>query len=247
METKKNLIIGAFSNYNLNDVLAYLDSIQISTPTDTDKIMLVYNTSTETQQELRNRGWDVYVGELLGHIHMQRFRDMMYILSNLETEYNYIITTDVRDVVFQHNPFPWLDKNLIKPVLFASENLTYEEEPWGTKNIHEGYGDLYWNWIRTKEIANVGIIAGKGKEMIDLFRLIWLVSQAGNTTHFTDQSGANLIIHNKLIRDNIQIDPNFCLQVGTLKDKEHPNDYQKYPLIHQYDRSKLFTEIVKKM
>jgi hypothetical protein len=48
-----------------------------------------------------------------------------------------------------------------------------------------------------------------------------------------------------MVKDKIQIDRNFCLQIGTLKDKEHPNDYQNYPLLHQWDRSKLFTKIVK--
>lgn len=243
METK-NLLIGAIANYNTTQIQEYISSTG-NLPTNVDKIMLGYNIDKNTINVLKGNGWEVFEGELGGHIHMQRFRDMWYILQ--DRNYEYIITTDVRDVYFQHDPFAWLADNLCEDILFASENLTYKEEPWGTKNIHEGYGELFWDYIKNKEIGNVGVLAGRGEEMKGLFQLIWLVSQAGDTQHFTDQSGANLLIHNPLLRDRIDINRHFCLQVGTLVDKEAPNDYQKYPLIHQWDRSKFFTELVRKL
>jgi hypothetical protein len=240
----KNLLIGACANYNITQIQEYLNSVKNVKGTF-DKIMLTYNVDRETIEALKQLGWIVYEGSLTTHIHTQRFRDMWYILQN--SNYDYILTTDVRDVVFQQDPFSWLADNLCdeKDILIASETLTYVEEDWGTKNIHEGYGELYWDYIKDKEIGNVGVMAGRGESMIGLFQLIWLVSQGGDTQHFTDQSGCNLIIHNPMVKDKIQIDRNFCLQVGTLKDKEAENNYKDYPLIHQWDRSKLFTKIVK--
>ena len=240
----KNLLIGAMANYTTEHIKEYIQSTG-NLPTNVDKIMLGYNIDKNTINVLKENGWQVYEGVLNGHIHMQRFRDMWYVLQN--TDYDYILTTDVRDVFFQQDPFSWLADNLCdeKDILIASETLTYVEEEWGTKNIHEGYGELYWDYIKDKEIGNVGVMAGRGESMVGLFQLIWLVSQGGNTEHFTDQSGCNLIIHNPMIKDKIEIDRNFCLQVGTLKDKEAENNYKDYPLIHQWDRSKLFTKIVK--
>jgi hypothetical protein len=235
----KNLIIGAFSNYKYTDILSYLNSIDKNVPQNTDKIMLVYNVDNTTKEYLQSKGWMIYSGTLNGHIHMQRFRDMWYILQN--TNYDYIISTDVRDVIFQHNPFEYLS-TISKPVLVASENITYKEEAWNTKNIHEGYGEIYWDWIKDKEVGNVGILGGKGEYIKSLFHLIWLGSQAGDTQHFTDQSAANLIIHNELIKPMVEIDTKFCLQVGSMADKNAEIDYKNYPLIHQYDRSEYLTK-----
>ena len=242
----KNLLIGAMANYTTEHIKEYLQSTG-NLPTNVDKIMLGYNIDKNTINVLKENGWQVYEGVLNGHIHTQRFRDFWYILQN--SNYDYILTTDVRDVFFQQDPFSWLQENLCeeKEILIASENLTYEEEAWAVKNMAEGYGQLYWDYIKDKEIGNVGVLAGRGEAMIGLFHLIWMVSQSGDTKHFTDQSGCNLIIHNPMVKDKIQIDRNFCLQVGTLKDKEAPNEYWKYPLIHQYDRSKFFTEIVRNL
>ena len=71
--------------------------------------------------------------------------------------------------------------------------------------------------------------------------LNWLVSQAGDTQHFTDQSSLNLIIHNSLIKDKIDLNSNFCLQVGTL-NKEY--NLTEYCLIHQYDRNPSINQYV---
>jgi hypothetical protein len=80
--------------------------------------------------------------------------------------------------------------------------------------------------------------------------LNWLVSQSGDTRHFTDQSSFNFIIHNELIRDRISISSDFALQVGTttkdlkIKDDVIMNGEIPYVLVHQYDRNpKLNKEI----
>jgi hypothetical protein len=120
--------------------------------------------------------------------------------------------------------------------------VTYENEAWGYKNIHEGYGPMFWDWIKPNTIGNVGVIAGKYKSVKDLLMLNWLVSQSGDTRHFTDQSSFNLIIHNELIRNKISINSDFALQIGTnTNDLKIENDVimngeTPYVLVHQYDR-----------
>jgi len=79
--------------------------------------------------------------------------------------------------------------------------------------------------------------------------LNWLVSQAGDTRHFTDQSALNLIVNNTLLKDKIEVNSDFALQVDTLKQDKR-NDKKEiiinndiimngdipYVLVHQYDR-----------
>jgi hypothetical protein len=238
----KDLIISAVANYMPDKIKIYVESLNRS-GFDGDKVMICYNLPGETFEYLRSNGWECYKGELVGHPHMKRLIDIWWFLQNDQREWNHIITTDVRDVVFQSNPSEWLTNNLTKEVLIASECIKYEDEPWGHKNIHEGYGEIFWDWIKNKTIGNVGIIAGKHQPVKSLIMLNWLISQAGDTQHFTDQSSLNFIIHNNLLTDKIDINSDFCLQVGTLGNNKR---YEKkelnlsnlpYCLIHQYDRN----------
>jgi hypothetical protein len=258
---KKDLIISACANYTPDKIQQYVNSIHESGFTG-DKMMICYNLSEETHLYLKSMGWGCITSTLQGHPHMKRLIDMWYVLEQnpFNEDYRYVITTDVRDVVFQTNPSDWLDKffytgmewNNGIEVIVASETLTYNEEPWGKKNIHEGYGDTYWEWIKDKEIGNVGIILGKAEGVKNLLQLNYLVSQAGNTQHFTDQSSLNLIIHNKLVKDKIKISKDVCLQVGTrgdyfeIKDNKVMNGDEAFPIVHQYDRSAKLNSLVQR-
>jgi hypothetical protein len=102
---------------------------------------------------------------------------------------------------------------------------------------------MFWDWIKSNTIANVGVIAGKYKLVKDLLMLNWLVSQSGDVRHFTDQSSFNFVIHNELIKDKVDINSDFALQVGTTKiDFKIENDLVMngdvpFVLVHQYDRN----------
>jgi len=236
----KDLVISAVANYTPDKIRLYVESLNRS-GFEGDKVMICYNLPEETFSYLRDNGWECYKGELMGHPHMKRLIDIWWFLENDSRKWNHIITTDVRDVVFQSNPSEWLSNNLTKEILIASECVDYQNESWGQKNIHEGYGGIFWDWIKDKIIGNVGIMAGKYDSIKNLIMLNWLVSQAGDTQHFTDQSSLNLIIHNSLIKDKIDLNSNFCLQVGTL-NKEY--NLTEYCLIHQYDRNPSINQYV---
>jgi len=217
---------------------------------DGDKVMICYNIPKETIDYLTDKGWECYGAELQGHPHMRRLIDMWWFLQNDEREWNHIITTDVRDIVWQTNPSDWLRLTNKNKIICASECVTYENEPWGHKNIHEGYGPMFWDWIKPNTIGNVGVIAGKHKSVKDLLMLNWLVSQSGDVRHFTDQSSFNFVIHNELIKDKVDINSDFALQVGTttkdLKIENHiiMNGDVPYVLVHQYDRNTELNNLV---
>jgi len=243
----KDLIISAIANYTPDKIKVYIESLNQS-GFDGDKVMICYNLPEETFQYLKENNWECYKGELIGHPHMKRLIDIWWFLQNDPRKWNHIITTDVRDVVFQHNPSEWLNTYLDKEILIASECILYKDEPWGVKNIHEGFGSTFWEWVQDKIIGNVGIIAGKFESVKGLLMLNWLISQAGDTRHFTDQSSLNFIIHNPLILDKIDLSSTFCLQVGTLSNSKRfesidLNSPIPHCLIHQYDRDPFLNKI----
>jgi hypothetical protein len=252
----KDLVISAIANYLPEKIKIYVESLN-DCGFGGDKIMICYNLPNETIEYLSAKGWECYGAELQGHPHMKRLIDMWWFLQNDEREWGHIITTDVRDIVWQLNPTEWLSKNLKSEIIVASECITNENEPWAHKNIHEGYGPIFWESIKGKTIANVGVIAGKYQSVKDLLMLNWLVSQAGDTRHFTDQSALNLIVNNSLLKDKIEVNSDFALQVDTLsKDKRFEkktyfienemviNETIPYVLVHQYDRNEELKKLI---
>lgn len=246
----KDLVISAIANYLPEKIKIYVESLNNSGFYG-DKIMICYNIPNETIEYLTTKGWECYGAELIGHPHMKRLIDMWWFLQNDERNWNHIITTDVRDIVWQLNPSNWLSDNLKTEIIVASECIKNEDEPWAHKNIHEGFGPMFWNSIKQNTVANVGVIAGKYQSVKDLLQLVWMVSQSGDTRHFTDQSALNLIVNNSLLKDKIEVNSDFAMQVDTLKsDKRfekqklslkdgfviNTKDETPYVLVHQYDR-----------
>jgi hypothetical protein len=260
MEGNKDLIISAIANYGVDKIKNYINSIN-SCGFNGDKVMIVYNVPDETIKYLQSNGWLVCVGELTGHPHMKRLIDIYVILRQLGKEYRYVITTDVRDVIFQTNPSEYLKNYLKKKIIVSSENVLYRHEPWGKKNILEGYNELFWERYESEETCNVGVIAGYHEDMMELLLLNYIVSQAGNTQHFTDQSSFNFVIHNKLVKDKIQmvgLESHWALQIGTLSNPELIgkcefdikdgiifNGENPFVIIHQYDRNELTKNLIK--
>lgn len=246
----RDLIISASTKYTKSELSLYVESIN-KCGFNGDKIMIVYDVSLETVEWLKQNGWEVYQSNLQGHIHMYRLITIYSILKQLNRDYRYLITTDVRDVIFQKNPSEYLEKNLTKDILVSSESVLYKDEPWGIKNILEGYNELLLDRYKNNVSCNVGVLAGKYESMMDLLLLNYLVSQSGNTIHFTDQSSFNFIIHNNIVKNNIQIEgleTNWALQIGTLTN---PNlignishEFEDYFIIHQYDRNPQIKEYI---
>lgn len=248
----KDLIISASTKYTKSELFLYVDSIN-KCGFNGDKIMVVYDVTKETIDWLKENGWDVYQSNLVGHIHMNRLITIYSILRQLNIQYRYVITTDVRDVVFQKNPSEYLEKNLTKDILVSSENVLYKDEPWGVKNILEGYNELLLDRYKDDVTCNVGVLAGKYESMLDLLLLNYLVSQSGNTIHFTDQSSFNFIIHNNLVKNNIQLEgleTNWALQIGTLTNPKLIGklsyNLEDYFILHQYDRNPQTKEFIYK-
>lgn len=238
----KDLLISASTKYTKKELHNYVHSIN-ECGFKGDKIMVAYDINNETVKWLKDFGWEVYQSELQGHIHMYRLITIYLILKQLEKKYRYVITTDVRDVVFQKNPSDYLEKNLKKNILVSTENVLYKNEPWGVKNILEGYGHLYLDIFKDNLSCNVGVLAGKYENIVDLLLLNYLVSQAGDIRHFTDQSSFNFIIHNSNLKNSIQIEgleTNWAYQIGTLNNPnligEQKYNIKDYVIVHQYDR-----------
>lgn len=128
---KQDLIIGASTNYDWNKLKYWINSIKMS-GFNGDIALILMNCDKETVKKVHDAGVIIigFVQDAEGNlkhqsgmpIHTERFLHIHNFLS--DKIYRYVITTDVKDVIFQRNPIEYLEKNLgeEKNLMFASES-----------------------------------------------------------------------------------------------------------------------------
>lgn len=277
----KDLIIGAYTNYNWDQIKYWANSID-KCGFIGDKAVIVYNSDYDTVKKLSDLNFNVIIfnqdpitqnyywpnPNLI--IVVQRFYHLWQYVSSNYHKYRYVITTDVKDVVFQTNPSIWLENNIGDSEIVAScEGLIYEDEPWGNDNLKGSY-PMWYESLKNNLIWNCGVQAGKGRALSDLWFQIWsMCAVAGR--HNPDQAAYNILLNSiawkKLTR--YALDQNaWTVQCGTQMDPEKlpifgskliepmptfDGQYFKnhagntYSIVHQYDRIPTCKSIVEKL
>lgn len=263
----KDLIIGCSTNYDWSRLKYWINSINRS-GFDGEKVMVLMNCDRDTIQKIIDSGFKVIGmkqdsnGNLVHQsnmmVHVERFIHMYNYIK--DQDFRYIITTDVKDVVFQKNPSTWLENNLgDKNLVFSSESMLYENEPWGNQNLYETFGAYVYNEFKRNEIYNVGVLAGRGFAVRDLMMNIFVACQ-GKPIPICDQSTFNFLIsqHPYLHTSKyMKSEDGWACQLGTTADpskiqsfrpfllEEEPkmNDGKvvtskgkEFTIVHQYDR-----------
>lgn len=238
-ETTKDLIIGAYTNYDWDKIKFWVNSVN-RCGFSGDKIMIVYNSDQDTVQKLFDNGFKVWAfnrdaesGNFFWNqdliIVVQRFYHLWHYLNQLpENHYRYVISTDVKDVVFQSNPSDWLEKHIgNKDIVASCESIRYKDEPWGDDNLQGSYPMVY-NKLRENLIWNCGVQAGKMSAVKDLWLQIWLTCHAG-ARHNPDQAAYNLLLDSvswKNITKFAMSEDGWACQAGTTVDPDKIDNFR---------------------
>jgi hypothetical protein len=161
-------------------------------------------------------------------------------------DYDRVIACDTFDVVFQYNPFEWLDKHQDNfPLVLTSEERQFKDCEGNKKGMLEAFPQ-FWENIKDHWIVNAGVIAGRAEPLANLCRDIYdLCQQDARLPKFTpgfqdrlpDQQALNLL---KNSRDRIIVggEAGWAFQYNhahTVKEGEVYNvNGQKYAIFHQY-------------
>jgi hypothetical protein len=276
---EKSLIIGAITNYDFDKVAPWVKSIN-ETGFVGDKIMIVFNSTLETVEKLVQHDFKVVVVGTEDKenkkftyqsglpIHVERFFHIYNILKDNWEYYDYVITTDVKDIIFQSNPVDWLKENLNgKKLVAGSEAIQYMNELWGNQNLLETYGQYFHNQFKDCEIYNVGTLGGESEYMKDLCLNIFL-SAVNRPIPIVDQAVFNVLIQTLPFRDIVQFArqrDGWACQAGTTVDpskiesfrphllEEEPDFIdgyvytstgKKFCIVHQYDRVPEWRKII---
>ena len=262
-------VIGCSTNYDWAKIKYWVNSINESGFTG-DKVMILMNCDKDTVQKVSDAGFGIIAfgqdteGNLAYNsnmmVHVERFYHIYQHLKN--KDYRYVITTDVKDVIFQKNPSEWLEINLPEgheDLIFSSESIKYKDESWGDQNLRETFGTQIYEDFKDNTIYNVGVLAGRGYAMKDLMMNIF-ASCLGRPIKICDQSTFNFLVsqHPYLKTSKYaQSEDGWACQLGTTADPSKIEQFKpfllepspklegdkvvtstgiEYTIVHQYDR-----------
>jgi len=258
----KNLIIGGYTNYGINQLKPWVLSAKSVAGDNTDVVLVYGSTSQETLDWLQEQG--VIVVSMISMpnipIHVLRFLSIHNYLVNHWEEYEYVITTDVKDVYFQTNPF---DDLVGHKLIIASEGLKYKDEPWGNQNLYQTYGQYVYEEFKKKEIFNVGTFGGISEYVKDMVFHIF-TNGVNRPIPIVDQAVFNVLINTQPFKDVVQPTVNWACELGTVMDPSKIEQFRPnllcaepivkdglvcygdrpFPIVHQYDRVPVLKKFV---
>ena len=272
----KDLIVGCATNYDWSKLKYWVNSINRS-GFEGDKVLILMNCDKDTVQKVTDAGFSIiafnedgqgnltYQSQLM--VHVERFIHIYKLLK--DNLYRYVITTDVRDVVFQKNPSVWLENNLTanEYYVFSSESMKYKDEPWGRENLTQCYGQGIYEDFKNNTIFNVGVLAGRGYAMRDLVLQLFL-NCINRPIPIVDQAVFNVMISRHPYLNSTMYtvsEDGWACQLGTTADPSKLESFKpflleslpklegdkvvtstgiEYTIVHQYDRVPEWRKII---
>jgi len=192
-----DLLFGASDLYTWDKIKPWAQSIRDS-GFDGEVVLLVYRADMDmfakeaakldiqimhTDSDNHGRPIDHNAGGRDTQCHQMRFFHLWQFLSaDTMDMYDRVITTDVRDVIFQRNPSEWLDDHMTTrwQVVAPSEGILYKNEHWNKDNMLQGFGPYVLEYAKNHTVYNVGTIAAGAEAMRDLALLIFSMAFFGS-------------------------------------------------------------------
>ena len=258
---RKNLLIGAVTNYIWDDIAPFLNSYVQAGFENCECVMFTGNMSESTLVKMRTCGVDVrpIPEELLsGRIINIRWKIYADFLKDNRDKYRMVLTADVRDVIFQRDLFKLCDAS--KPFLgIALEDNLMAEDPTDTEWIINAYGNEIYQELKYDKVICVGTVWGTADEFMKYSQIMAeiLNSEWCTRKNVIEQAVGNYIIyHDKMFADVIRPSTNkdgFVMTIGVTKAEDIHIDSAGNVLngkgeiaavVHQYDRKPAVIDIV---
>ena len=249
---QRDAYIGCVSHYDYDKIEPLVRSLELSGFTG-DKIMIAWTLGGDVIKRLQNKGWNIIIpdsranlnpnGDMHSPVHparivVERFDALYRLLAGWEDrpDWRYIITTDVKDVIFQRNPSDWLDENFnaMSPIHVGSECLAYKDEPWGNDNMQKSF-PLEYERMRDRIIYNCGTITATPDYLKGLAFSIYNLCQLSRI-HNPDQAALNVLLSMAPWCDVTSFNSmqsGYAVQLGTVNDPNKLESFRPFLTEHK--------------
>jgi hypothetical protein len=200
------------------------------------------------------------------NIFCYRWRTLYQFLRDNETRYRLVFFTDAKDVYWQGNPIPIVDRMLgsMGGVMLCDEGLSHRQCSWNAKEQLKlqnalGTNDDIADW----KVVNGGVTAGSLNAMMRYAHLIYTISQIRSNIGVTDQCYVNNLFHHQKHDPNCPyflINPDripWCVTGNTIKNSVEPKQWvdgklvdkegRPYVMFHQWDRTPMRKQILDRL
>ncbi len=220
---QKLAIFTACKGYTVEDVKPWTVSLKDS-GFDGKVFVLVYQPTQELVEYFKENEFHVVGGneEGLTHIATQRFLDYTHILNSEHcNDVDYVLHTDIRDVIFQTNPCEWFNSERKggKYIFASAEGVNYKHEDWNGDGIQHHFGENIYRELADVETLCSGVIMAEKNVFIDLctamYQAAFFTKDPGG---FIDQHFYNLLIRKSFseVTEVVPADSPYVANLGTL-------------------------------
>jgi len=189
-----------------DDCRAWAHSIYRARP-DARKIAFVRDISSDVRNRLHSLGIETIECQIRQprlHPSATRWEPIIeHLRANI---YEWVICTDIRDCVYQPDPFPWLNAHFKgggTPIVLATESMPQyrcgDNYRWMEEYLGAGAVEM-----RDKEVVCGGTVAGRGPDFERLIREMFEILASHPNPHLIDQCVLNHLAHTSW-RDRVAI------------------------------------------
>ncbi len=164
-----DLVMGLAAGYHAGDVRPFLASLRATG--FTGRCVLFTSPTTRDTDRMADMGADILPFErppALAHLPYNALRYFLYLdlLRQAPRPYARVLITDVRDVIFQHDPFsfPWADG---LNVTLEDARMTIDACPYMTRWVTGHLGEAAWRALAGRRISCSGTTVGGHAAMTD--------------------------------------------------------------------------------
>jgi hypothetical protein len=164
----RRLVVGAAVGFRTDQVRIFVESLRATGYTG-DIIMLVGWRDAPLARYLKSRGaipkrtW--FIRRFHGPIHAYRFELFADVLRKTAGRYDQVLLSDVRDVVFQSDPFAGLSGNTCQ-VFLEGDRRTIGNEPTNMLYVRSFLSPDQVEALKPFRISCCGVVLGSGKAMM---------------------------------------------------------------------------------
>lgn len=167
-----NLILAVMKDVRWRDVDCFAVSLE-RTGSKARKVFFVETISEEASDKLKSLGYDIIPfktdSALSAHFQTARYIPAARYLEEHSKEFGWVMWTDVWDVVFQSDPFVWLEENSGDAELIAArEGWLIRNQAMNDLWIRKLVGEEEYQRLREGEVYCSGTIFAAAKTMTEL-------------------------------------------------------------------------------
>jgi hypothetical protein len=212
MDATNDCIIGTAKGYGWGSFKNYAVSLA-SSGFRGRKVLFVCDVTDAARAALKRLGFELveYVSTGNNTV-IERFRILRDWLAANKSSLRYVIHCDIRDVVVQSDPSPWMEKQTAK-IFGASEAILYRNEFCNPEWIKKLYGEQTLASLANEEVICAGTIAGEADAV---YRLVKRIYESSTDRFGDDQAALNVLLRTEF-KDEMtipQISEGFILTAG---------------------------------